>query len=119
MTMSNESTPPGAPADRSSEGPVRRAFHLKLWTFLVEGRFGLNFLRRYWRRLLLVFVALLLPLWGFAELADEVADGEPFGFDEPLEGNCKFQSLHSPPRQRSLSRTPCAVSAKPVRRTSG
>ena len=84
MTMSNESTPPGAPADRGHEGPVRSAFHLKLWTFLVEGRFGLNFLRRYWRRLLLVFVALLLPLWGFAELADEVADGEPFGFDEPL-----------------------------------
>ncbi|MFP7721878.1 phosphatase PAP2 family protein [Lysobacter sp. A3-1-A15] len=82
--MSNASTPPGAPADRTPDGPIRRAFHAKLWTLLVEGRFGLNFLRRYWRRMLLVFVALLLPLWGFAELADEVTDGDPFAFDEPL-----------------------------------
>ena len=29
-------------------------------------------------------VGLLLPLWGFAELADEVREREPFLFDEPM-----------------------------------
>ena len=47
-------------------------------------RFGAAFLRRHAGRLLLLFGGLLLPLWGFAELADEVAEGEPFDFDEPL-----------------------------------
>lgn len=58
--------------------------HLKLWVLLVEARFGLNFLKAHWRRLLLVFTLLLLPLWGFAELAEEVGEGDPFSFDEPL-----------------------------------
>src|SRR5688500_19625959 len=49
-----------------------------------EARFGAAFLRQYGRRLLLLFVGLLLPLWGFAELADEVREGEPFDFDEPV-----------------------------------
>ncbi|NOT89497.1 MAG: phosphatase PAP2 family protein [Lysobacter sp.] len=35
-------------------------------------------------RLALLFVGLLLPLWGFAELADEVREREPFVFDEPI-----------------------------------
>lgn len=51
---------------------------------LDELRFGLGFLRRHAWTLLLLFAGLLLPLWGFAELADEVREGEPFGFDEPL-----------------------------------
>lgn len=51
---------------------------------LDELRFGLGFLRRHAWTLLLLFAGLLLPLWGFAELADEVHEGEPFGFDEPL-----------------------------------
>lgn len=48
-----------------------------------EARFGAAFLRRHWLRLVLLFVGLLLPLWGFAELVDEVREGEPFVFDEP------------------------------------
>ena len=47
-------------------------------------RFGATFLRRRLLRLLLVFVGLLLPLWGFSELADEVREREPFPFDEPI-----------------------------------
>jgi undecaprenyl-diphosphatase len=83
--MSNASTRPARPTEPPADaGPARRALHHKLWTLLVEARFGLNFLRAHWRRLLLVFAVLLLPLWGFAELADEVADGDPFAFDEPL-----------------------------------
>lgn len=49
-----------------------------------EARFGIAFLRRRWRRLLLVFVGLWLPLWGFGELADEVREAEVFPFDEPI-----------------------------------
>ncbi len=49
-----------------------------------EARFGVRFLRRHAGRLVLLFAGVLLPLWGFAELADEVVDGEPFDFDEPL-----------------------------------
>lgn len=48
-----------------------------------EARFGAAFLRRYGLRLLLLFIGVLLPLWGFAELVDEVREGEPFVFDEP------------------------------------
>src|SRR5690606_17168221 len=51
---------------------------------LTEARFGAGFLRRHGWRLVLVFAGLLLPLWGFAELADEVLEGEPFAFDEPV-----------------------------------
>lgn len=43
-----------------------------------------GWLRRHGWRVLLVFVGLLLPMWAFAELADEVLEGEPFAFDEPL-----------------------------------
>ncbi len=51
---------------------------------LDELRFGLGFLRRHAWALLLLFGCLLLPLWGFAELAEDVREGEPFEFDEPL-----------------------------------
>jgi membrane-associated phospholipid phosphatase len=47
-------------------------------------RFGVDFLRRRVLRLSLLFAGLLLPLWGFAELADEVREREPFPFDEPI-----------------------------------
>lgn len=49
-----------------------------------EARFGAAFLRRHGWRLVLVFVGLLLPLWGFAELADEIHEQEIIGFDEPV-----------------------------------
>jgi len=49
-----------------------------------EERFGAAFLRRYGLRLLLLFTGVLLPLWGFAGLADEVHEGEPLFFDEPV-----------------------------------
>jgi len=49
-----------------------------------EARFGLAFLRAHGWRLLLLFACLLLPLWGFIELADEVHEAETFAFDEPI-----------------------------------
>lgn len=56
----------------------------RLATLREELRFGVDFLRRRLLRLSLLFVGLLLPLWAFAELADEVREREPFPFDEPL-----------------------------------
>lgn len=47
-------------------------------------RFGADFLRRRLLRLALLFVGLLLPLWSFAELADEIHEGEPLAFDAPI-----------------------------------
>lgn len=49
-----------------------------------EARFGADLLRRHGWRLLLVFAGLLLPLWGFAELADEIHEQEAIAFDEPI-----------------------------------
>jgi len=49
-----------------------------------EAYFGADLLRRHGWRLLLVFAGLLLPLWGFAELADEIHEGEAIAFDEPI-----------------------------------
>lgn len=49
-----------------------------------ELRYGAGVLRHYGGRLLLVFIGLLLPLWGFAELADEIHEREAIAFDEPI-----------------------------------
>lgn len=49
-----------------------------------DARFGIDFLRVRWRRLLLAFAGLLLPLWAFGELADEVREAEVFPFDAPI-----------------------------------
>lgn len=53
-------------------------------TLAKEARFGAAFLRKYGLRLFLLFVGVLLPLWGFAELVDELREGQPFEFDEPI-----------------------------------
>lgn len=47
-------------------------------------RFGATVLRRHGWLLLLVFAGLLLPLWGFAELADEIHEQEAIVFDVPV-----------------------------------
>lgn len=59
-----------------------------------EARFGAAFLRRYGLRLLLVFIGLLLPLWAFAELADEIHEQETVPFDVPI-----LQFAHSLARE--------------------
>ena len=41
-------------------------------------------LRRNGRRITLLFLGMLLPLWVFAELADEVHELEQFVFDDPI-----------------------------------
>lgn len=47
-------------------------------------RFGAALLRRHGWTLLLVFIGLLLPLWAFAELADEIHEQEAIVFDVPV-----------------------------------
>jgi undecaprenyl-diphosphatase len=42
------------------------------------------FLRRHGWRLALLFAGVLLPLWAFAELADEIREAEAFAFDQPI-----------------------------------
>lgn len=74
MPMSNGPIGPTRPAK-----PVQAARVVR-----DEARFGLAFLRRHWPRLVLVFAGVLLPLWGFGELADELREGDAFFFDEPL-----------------------------------
>ncbi|MGJ7903286.1 phosphatase PAP2 family protein [Lysobacter sp. 1R34A] len=53
-------------------------------TLQQEARFGVALLRRHGWLLLLVFVGLLTPLWGFAELADEIHEQEAIVFDVPV-----------------------------------
>lgn len=43
-----------------------------------------RFLRGHWRPLLILAVALILPLFIFATIAEDVYDKEPFDFEEPL-----------------------------------
>ncbi|MGY0505352.1 phosphatase PAP2 family protein [Luteimonas sp. e5] len=69
--MSSDVTPPTPPTD-----PL---------ALPREGlRYGAHALRRHGLRLALLFAALLLPLWLFGELAEEVHEGEAFFFDLPL-----------------------------------
>lgn len=46
--------------------------------------FARRLLRRIGRRLIVAFVCIALPLWLFGELAEDVLEREPFGFDAPL-----------------------------------
>ncbi|RNF85000.1 phosphatase PAP2 family protein [Lysobacter psychrotolerans] len=50
----------------------------------VEAGLIARLLRRHGMRLALVFMGLLLPLWGFAELADEIHERAEIPFDEPI-----------------------------------
>lgn len=68
-----------APAPKAADTPVEAAEALQQ-----EARFSAAVLRRHGWRLLLVFAGLLLPLWGFAELADEIHEQESIPFDEPI-----------------------------------
>lgn len=76
----NDATPP------SSTDPVK--------AIAEQARFGAHELGRSWWRIALLFGALLLPLWLFGGLAEEVHEGEAFGFDQRL---LQFaQSIHGP-----------------------
>jgi undecaprenyl-diphosphatase len=46
--------------------------------------FARRLVRRVGGRLVVAFACIALPLWLFGELAEDVIEGEPFGFDEPL-----------------------------------
>jgi len=46
--------------------------------------YGLRFLRKHGWRMVLWFVCLLLPLWGFASLVGELREKEVFPFDAPV-----------------------------------
>src|SRR5690606_4723855 len=67
------------PPSRPDPGPASPSRALR-----GEARAGALLLRRHGWRLVLLFAGLLLPLWGFAELADEVQEAEGFAFDLPI-----------------------------------
>lgn len=76
MPMSNANTP----RTRAATDAVQSTADI----VRTESREGRSFLQRHGRHLALLFAGLLLPLWGFAELADEVHEAEVFPFDEPI-----------------------------------
>ncbi len=49
-----------------------------------DAHVAIVFLRRHGWRLALLFAGVLLPLWAFAELADEIHEAQAFPFDVPL-----------------------------------
>lgn len=71
MTMSSAGTPPRTPAEAAR-------------TVREEARFGAAFLHAHGWRLLLVFLGVGLPLWGFGALVEELHENEAFAFDEPV-----------------------------------
>lgn len=76
---------PGSPDTRSPDhGPHGTGLPKPGEVLREERRVTTDVLRRHGWRLLLVFIGLLLPLWGFAELADEIHEQEAIAFDEPL-----------------------------------
>jgi undecaprenyl-diphosphatase len=55
-----------------------------------ETRFGAAILRIHKWRLLLVFLGVLLPLWGFGAMVEDLREGEAFAFDVPI-----LQAMHA------------------------
>ena len=51
---------------------------------------GASFLRRHGKRIALLFIAVVLPLWGAGELAEDLGEGRGFAFDLPI-----LQWLHA------------------------
>jgi undecaprenyl-diphosphatase len=49
-----------------------------------ETRVGAAFLKVHGWRLLLVFAGVLLPLWGFGSMVEDLREGEAFAFDVPI-----------------------------------
>ena len=68
----------------AAPGPTDRKLPTVGETLGAERRLVTDLSRRYGWRLLLVFIGLLLPLWGFAELAGDIHEREVIGFDEPV-----------------------------------
>jgi undecaprenyl-diphosphatase len=82
--MSSAGTPaprprPPSPASPPPTSPAEAAQAVRQ-----EARFGASFLRIHGGRLLLVFAGLLVPLWGFGSLVEDLREGEAFVFDIPL-----------------------------------
>lgn len=65
-------------------GRVRRQVDPEADTVRDQAHFGVGILRRHGWRLALLFAGLLLPLWGFSALAEEVHEAEVFSFDQPI-----------------------------------
>ena len=63
-------------------------------TLVGDARFGIAVLRRNGWSIALLFFLVLLPLWGFGELAGDVHAGEVFSFDRPL---LDFAHAHATP----------------------
>lgn len=55
-----------------------------------QAEVGKKVVQRHGLRLALVFACVALPLWGFGELAEDLAAGQPFFFDVPI-----LEGLHA------------------------
>lgn len=95
-------SPEGDPTGHAPTGhaPTKQCPPGAVGAIRQEARFGAQLLRRHGWRLLLVFTALLLPLWGFAELAAEIQARNALAFDEPLMRGA--QALASPGLDRAF-----------------
>ena len=83
--MSTDGSDPRASQPQTPQTPAEA-----VRTAQQEARFGAAFFRVYGPRLLLVFLGVLLPLWGFGALVEDLQEGKPFAFDVPL-----LQFLHA------------------------
>ncbi len=59
-------------------------------TARAELGYVLRFLRKHGWRVLLVFAGVLLPLWGFGALVEDLHEGDVFAFDLPIQ-----QTMHA------------------------
>lgn len=99
MPMSNDGSEPKA--SRPPQTPTEVAE-----TARQEARFGAAFFRVYGPRLLLVFLGVLLPLWGFGSLVEDLQEGKPFAFDVPV---LEFLHGHAGPVQDRLALAASAI----------
>lgn len=90
---SAESPHPQGPRSQEQHAARRRGADDS--AFEQEARFGAALLRRHGWTLLLVFAGLLLPLWAFAELADDIHRQESLVYDVPVLEYAHGLSRHS------------------------
>lgn len=66
-------------------GPAARPDRARWRAVLADAAgFARGLLRRVGPGLVVTFACIAISLWTFGELAEDVLEGEPFGFDEPL-----------------------------------
>ncbi|WP_133479051.1 phosphatase PAP2 family protein [Cognatilysobacter segetis] len=73
-----------------SPGPSEPVTAAPVEALSTQAKVGREVFRKYGPRLVAMFALVALPLWGFGEIAEDVAEGHPFFFDVPV-----LEWLHS------------------------